>query len=403
MPATLFESQRLQMAGAIRLTAESLRAYGERYPDWCVAWSGGKDSTAALTLVAWLVESGRVPRPASLTALYADTRQELPPLWLAAAAVRDELAGHGIETRTVMAPMDRRMWVYILGRGVPPPNNNTLRYCTRQIKVEPMRAEVERLAEARGRKVLVLTGVRLGESAARDGRIALSCSRDGAECGQGWFRESLPGHACDTLAPLLHWRVCHVWAWLKHWAPLAEYGDWPTSLIADAYGGDEAEEVNARTGCICCPLASRDRALDALIRMPHWSFLSPLKQLRQLYAEMRLPKHRLRKPGGETRADGSLCSNQGRLGPLHLDARRHFLARALAVQAEANAGGAPPGRPRVDFLNAEEVGRINELIAAGTWPNGWDGSEPRGDELLPEVRRDGSVQPLLFTDEDCDS
>ena len=38
----------------------------------------------------------------------------------------------------------------------------------------------------------------------------------------------------DTLAPLLHWRVCHVWEWLKHWAPTAAYGDWSTAMIADA-------------------------------------------------------------------------------------------------------------------------------------------------------------------------
>jgi DNA sulfur modification protein DndC len=82
------------------------------------------------------------------------------------------------------------MWVYILGRGVPPPNNNTLRYCTRQIKIEPMATEVQRLADARGRKVLVLTGVRLGESAARDNRIALACTTSGAECGQGYFHQS---------------------------------------------------------------------------------------------------------------------------------------------------------------------------------------------------------------------
>jgi hypothetical protein len=33
---------------------------------------------------------------------------------------------------------------------------------------------------------------------------------------------------------------------------------------------------------------------------------------------------------------------------------------------------------------------------AGTWPQGWDGSEACGDELLPEVFRDGTVQPVLF-------
>jgi DNA sulfur modification protein DndC len=175
----------------------------------------------------------------------------------------------------VRAPLDKRFLVYILGRGVPPPNNNTLRWCTRQIKVDPMAAAIEaRIAEIEG-NVLMITGVRQGESAVRDARIAMSCSKDGGECGQGWYQQVLPNAKgirgrIATLAPLLHWRVCNVWDWLKVFAPSAEYGGWPTAMLADAYGGDEAEEVNARTGCIGCPLASKDLALDAVVTMPGW-------------------------------------------------------------------------------------------------------------------------------------
>jgi DNA sulfur modification protein DndC len=136
-----------------------------------------------------------------------------------------------------MAPLDKRMWVYILGRGVPPPNNNTLRYCTRQIKIEPMADGGPAAGRARGRKVLVLTGVRLGESAARDNRIALACTTSGAECGQGWFPPELEGGRADTLAPIVHWRVCHVWEWLNTGPRTAEFGDWSTRLLAEAYGG----------------------------------------------------------------------------------------------------------------------------------------------------------------------
>jgi DNA sulfur modification protein DndC len=50
----------------------------------------------------------------------------------------------------------------------------------------------------------------------------------------------------------------------------------------------------------------------------------------------------------------------------------------------------------LDIVNMEEEARIRELIAAGTYPNGWDGSEPNGSVLLPEVYGDGSIQPLLW-------
>lgn len=396
MTPTLFGGQRMQMDESIRLTAESLATYGRTHDHWAIAWSGGKDSSATLTLVVWLIDSGRVPRPKSLTVLYADTRLELTPLAVSAVQIMDDLRERGIDVRTVMSPLDERFMVYMIGRGVPPPNNGTLRWCTAQIKVEPMQAELQRMAAGLGGKVLMLTGVRQGESAVRDQRIVMSCSKDGAECGQGWYQQTLPEALCDTLAPILHWRVCHVWEWLRHWAPQAEFGDWATADIADAYGGDEAEEIAARTGCVGCPLASRDKALETVIRNPRWAYLAPLLKLRPLYRELRLPGNRLRQPGGESRKDGSLIANQNRMGPLTMPARRMALARILSIQAECNAEADRQGRPRVDILNAEEAARIEELIAANTWPQGWTGDEPVADELHDEYFADGSVQPLLF-------
>ena len=392
---SLFAGRRLQMNQSIQLTIDSLMVYGPTHDHWAIAWSGGKDSTTLVTLVCWMIDTGRVPAPKTLTVMYADTRLELLPLWLAAESIRYELGERGVEVRVVMAPLDKRFLVYVLGRGVPPPNNNTLRWCTRQIKIDPMTAELRRLHGDRGGKILMLTGVRQGESAIRDGRIQMSCSRDGAECGQGWYQETLPDQLCDTLAPLLHWRVCHVWEWLRHWAPKPEFGDWSTEIIADAYGGDEAEEINARTGCTGCPLTEKDTALDAVIARPAWSYLAPLKLLRPLWRELRKPAVRLRKRGRELRKDGTPAANPQRMGPILLDTRLAALDRVLAVQAEVNAGAHAAGRPLIDLLNAEEEARIRELIGLNTWPDGWDGDEAIGDELLEKVYADGSVQPLL--------
>jgi DNA sulfur modification protein DndC len=144
-------------------------------------------------------------------------------------------------------------------------------------------------------------------------------------------------------------------------------------------------------------LASKDAALDALVKLPQWAYLAPLKRLRtEVYEWLRLPAQRLRKPGGETRKDGSLCKNQQRMGPIHLDARRQGLARALEIQAEVNREADRLKRPRVDHIDLAELDRINALIDAGTWPDGWDGSEPVATELMPEYRADGSIQNLLF-------
>jgi DNA sulfur modification protein DndC len=53
-------------------------------------------------------------------------------------------------------------------------------------------------------------------------------------------------------------------------------------------------------------------------------------------------------------------------------------------------------RPALSLINAEELARIEELIAARTYPEKWDGTEPHGDVWLPEYLADGSIQPLLF-------
>ncbi|TCN30319.1 phosphoadenosine phosphosulfate reductase family protein [Sinorhizobium americanum] len=399
---TLFEgSKRLVYDDAIELTLQSMQAYGPAHEHWGIAWSGGKDSTATLTLIVHLLDTGRLQPPKSLSVFYADTRQELPPLAISAEAIMRQMEERGIRCEVVRAPLDKRFLVYILGRGVPPPNNNTLRWCTRQIKVDPMtQALADRLDRLDG-SILMITGVRQGESAMRDGRIAMSCGKDGAECGQGWYQEVLPQSKgirgrIATLAPLLHWRVCNVWDWLRIYAPMREYGGWATAAIADAYGGDEAEEVNARTGCNGCPLASKDKALDAVIASSQWSYLAPLKRLKPIYRDLRKPHNRLRKAGIERLKDGKAAANPQRMGPLTFEARLWALSEILVIQDEINAAARAAGRPAVDILNPEEEARIRELIAAGTWPQGWDGDEPTADTPMDTVFSDGSVQPLFI-------
>lgn len=232
--------------------------------------------------------------------LYADTRQELPPLHNAAIALMENLREREFDTRVVLPQLDHRYFVYMLGRGVPLPSN-VFRWCTPKLKVMSMERELEALREERGDKFLMLTGVRIGESAARDQRIAMSCTKDGGEYGQGWFQ--------------------------------------------------------------------------------HW--------------EVKKSQYRLRQHG-EVRKDGTLAKKQGRLGPLTLETREWMLGKILRVQDEVNAAAENCGQPTVKLINDEELARIQELIAAKTWPEKWDGTEHRGDEWLPDILPDGSVQPLPF-------
>ncbi|TRZ72903.1 MAG: phosphoadenosine phosphosulfate reductase [Bacteroidetes bacterium] len=390
----LFGIKRIDFNEQIKLTCESINAYGQFHDHWAIAWSMGKDSTTLLTLVIQLIETGQVMKPKSLTVLRADTRMELPPLWIASELIIEKLKAKGIEVRTVMADMDDRFMVYMLGLGVPPPSN-TFRWCTGQIKIEPMEMALQDLYNETGEKILMLTGVRQGESAIRDGKIHMSCSKGDAECGQGWYQTGLSTDLCSTLAPLLHWRVCSVWDWLKVFGPMEKNGAWPTAFLADAYGGDEAEEVAARTGCIGCPLASKDKALTEVIKIPAWRYLTPLMELKPLYREMKKKEYRHRKPGGEVRKDGQLSKNQQRLGPLTIEARIYFLDQILNIQNSVNSGS--PGM-KLYLIDQEEEARIRELISQKVYPQKWTGQEPTGDIILDKQYSDGSTMGVLFRD-----
>lgn len=390
---SLFEAERLTLEEALEITAQSLTTYFEGHPHVRVAYSGGKDSTATLTAMVHLIETGRVPRPASFGVIYADTRLELPPLQAAALGMLDAVRARGWQTRSVLPEMDHRFFVMMLGRGVPP-SHSGFRWCTGMLKVEPMADAMREERAALGSKLLLVTGLRIGESKARDQRIALSCGTHNGECGQGWYQETTPAEVADVLAPILHWRVCHVGDWLMFNAP--EDG-FPTLPVVDAYGAGigDTEPLEARTGCLVCPVASRDVVLERLARMPQWSYLAPLLRLRPLYEELAKPRHRLQKDG-ERRADGTLSKRPMRLGPLAFEARLYALAKVLEIQEEVQAGAAATGRPSLTLINDAELRRIHELIEAETWPQGWDGTEARGDVLLPQVIAEGVVQALLF-------
>lgn len=376
---SLFENQRLDLEGAIELSLMSLAEYGRRYRHWAIAYSGGKDSSAAVAFVAWAIKTGKVAAPESLSILYADTRQELPPLQQTAMGLLDVLQNDGFNARVVLPPLDKRFYVYMLGRGVPPPKNR-FRWCTVSLKVDPMMAALADLRERAGQKLLTLTGVRLGESAARDQRIAVSCSKDSGECGQGWFQTSTPESVADTLAPLLHWRLCHVYDWLY----FDDRHGYKVDRIAVVYGEDDV-----RTGCMGCNLVDKDTALLRLVQTPEWSHLKPLLELKPLFRELTKARHRIRKSEPEIRKDGRISKNVQRLGPLTMEARAYGLERVLDIQARAG----------VDLINAEEEARIRELWALNTWPQGWEGTELVGNVAIDSMRLSAGgeivVQSLL--------
>jgi DNA sulfur modification protein DndC len=368
--------QTYTMWDSVDTTVASLNAYGRDHDHWAIAFSGGKDSTTAATVTAYAIAQGLVPAPKTLLLLMSNTRMELPPLFIQAQHILAQMRQRGIQTRIVEPPMAKRFYNYMLGRGVPPPKNR-FRWCTASLKVDPMMHVVRDLAAQYGQKFLVITGVRRGESDQRDQRIETVCSQDDGECGLGMWLGPTDTAPYATLAPLLHWRTCHIWDWLtfeEH-----RHG-FTTRPIATIYGQEEQ-----RTGCIACPLCSHDKVLASIVtRLPEWAYLSPLLELRYLWAEMRKPQHRKRKRGERVK-DGSFSKHPMRLGPLTMEARAHFLDLILDIQERA----------RYELITAQDLAFIRQCWADNTWPNGWDGTEEIGNVLMEQIHHDGATQQIF--------
>jgi DNA sulfur modification protein DndC len=298
------------------------------YRRWYVMYSGGKDSTAALVLTLEALKD----TDASVEVLYCDTQLEIPTLYQFAQEFLGFLATQGVKTTVLTPDPEESFWVQVIGKGYPMPHNG-FRWCTARLKVRPVERYMKTLArqESQG---LVVTGVRFGESDARDLRLNLSCAR-GGECGQGvWYEES--GRlGLGYFSPIVIWRECDVWDFLSFVAP-----DWgyPTAGLSAVYHGRET-----RFGCWTCSVVSQDRTMQKIVAVdPQWR---PLLELRNwLVAFTRDPANRV------YRHDGSP-------GRLTMAARAEILRR---VQATEQATGMP-------ILSEVEMAQIHTLWASGKY------------------------------------
>lgn len=367
-----------------------------QYDVWQIGYSGGKDSTALVTLIAYLIASGQIPRPKRLIIQYSDTGMELPPLRRSALQVLEQLKSYGFETEVVQPELDEKFFVYMFGRGVPPPNNGRMRFCTRILKAKPMTIAMQRVS---GKKLLI-TGIREGESASRDGKITAACNKDSGECGQGYLHVKTASQIkAGSFAPILAWRVCHVFDWLTLFAPSHQYGAWDTSTIAEIYGYNSQdgnqEPLSARTGCMECRLVQEDHMMERVITLPKYAYLAPVRRLRSLYEELVQDHMRLRKDGTQRLKGGRMPANLYRKGPLTMEARRYGLAQVKAIQSEVNALARAQGVEPISLISPEEEDRILQLIAANTWPRDWTGEEPLASEFEEPIEEPEFVQLSL--------
>ncbi len=189
-------SQNDPILDAIRKTREAL----ELRPNtrWVLAFSGGKDSTAALMILLAAYRS-LACKKINITIIYCDTGVENIILdryvKYTLGSLRSEFRERDIpvEIKILSAPPCDRFFVRIVGRGYPPPTNS-FRWCTKNLRITPVS---DYLSTCDDRQTVVILGLRKNESQQRDRTIPTNGDPN-------WQKQKESTRAIDCFLPIIH-------------------------------------------------------------------------------------------------------------------------------------------------------------------------------------------------------
>lgn len=335
---------------------------------WTASYSGGKDSTSLVTWIEWLRRSGQIDCPHPKL-VQSDTEVEYAILADTTKRMTAALTASGWECVLVKPKIHEKLYNRILGIGNSPvhPGGRKMRWCTRSTKIDPM--ERWRKTQADG---LILTGVRYGESAIRDGKLKKPSCGAGGECG-------LPEISSNTYGPIINWTLCQVIDWLNgavaksvrnHISDLLEITGILLSIYDVKYsqvGFDGSRDVAsvARFGCIGCP-AIEVSEFAPKATVARQGIDSPLNELYEVMFEARRQVNR---------CVGFNKRNSGKwgYGPIHMEVRKQLFARVMDIQNRAG----------IVLITPEDERFIKQCWRKKVYPRGWSEADEATQE--PEL------------------
>ncbi len=312
--------------------------YDDNPRPWIIGFSGGKDSTMLLQVV-WNALK-KIPSETRNRPIYVvcnDTLVENPKVvsfinrtlervQKAAAEQSMPITVHRTTPR-----LEDTFWVNLLGRGYPSPNN-TFRWCTERLKINPTTRFIQEKISEKG-EAIILLGTRSEESQSR----ARSMKRHELK-GQRLRKHLLPN--AFVYAPLHDITTNEVWQYLMQVdAPWGGKHKELQTLYRNANAGDCPLVIDettpscgqSRFGCWVCTVVSRDKSMEGLV-LNGDDWMEPLMAFRDMlidtrndraYREMR---RRTDSPFKEDDPDT--------WGPYTPKARAKFLTMLLRAQRE---------------------------------------------------------------------
>ncbi len=313
--------------------------YDENPRPWIIGFSGGKDSTMLLQVV-WraLMKIPAEIRNRPIYVVCNDTLVENPKIVgfinrtlerVQKAATEQSMP---ITVHRTTPRLEDTFWVNLLGRGYPAPNN-TFRWCTERLKINPTTRFIQEKISEKG-EAIILLGTRSAESQTR----ARSMKRH--ELKNGRLRKHMLPNAF-VYAPLQDITTNEVWQYLmqvdapwggKHKELQTLYrnantdGDCP--LVIDETTPSCGQ---SRFGCWVCTVVSRDKSMEGLV-LNGDDWMEPLMEFRDVlintrndraYREMR---RRTDSPFKE--------EDEKTWGPYTPEARAKFLTMLLRAQRD---------------------------------------------------------------------
>jgi DNA sulfur modification protein DndC len=266
---------------------------------WVIGYSGGKDSTTALQLV-WYALNTLPPKKLSkpIYIISSDTLVETPVvvdhIYNSLRTIKDraEKLGLPFKAELVRPLINNSFWVNLIGKGYPIPYSRA-RWCTDRLKISPAnRFILDKVAEF-GEVILVL-GVRKSESATRAQVISMRSVKGSLLKSH----TSLPG--AYVYAPIVDFSTQDVWDYLME-CP-SPWGNEETNkdlfnLYKNANSGECPLVIdnttpscgNSRFGCWVCTVVKRDHSMESLIESGE-KWMAPLLKFRNSLSIIAEPK-----------------------------------------------------------------------------------------------------------------
>ncbi|WP_394158050.1 DNA phosphorothioation system sulfurtransferase DndC [Vibrio campbellii] len=395
--------------------ADVQRVYCADKRPWVIGYSGGKDSSAVMSLVYLALlglESKDRQKPVFVVS--SDTLVETPVVVnhikdsLAAiekGAKRDNLP---ITCHKVVPKDNQTFWANLLGKGYPAPTRS-FRWCTERMKIDPVsdfiKSKVSQFDE-----VIVVLGSRSQESASR-AQVIAKHKIDGSRLARhttlanAFIFTPIDTWGVDDVWKLL--RLCHLETKQTPYGPkniwIDEYDlEWENpwggknlvlwNLYKDSSGQGECPMVidettpscgNSRFGCWTCTVVTKDRAMESLIQNGE-QWMAPLLEFRNKLSmttdpankeEYRNHKRRTGKVSYQYAKEGEDIATERKHvpGPYWLKYRRQWLRELLELDKKFKAEGR-----EIELITVPELHAIRQ-----EWIH--DPNEPDWDDSLPTI------------------